>query len=161
MDALISELKENARESAEVLAKRLNSTPEEIEAKIKEHQENGVICGFKAIVNPNIVQEENSVHAVIELKIRPERESGFGNLAEKISRFSQVESCFLMSGGYDLLVFVKGKTLQEVAHFVAADLSTIDGVLSTATHFMLHTYKDHGMFMKKPSEKDSRLAVVP
>lgn len=161
MEALLDELKRNARESADVLAKRVGCTPEEVDRTIKELQSSGVICGFKAIVNPNLVETDKSVKAVIELKIRPERETGFGNLAEKISRFPQVESCFLMSGGYDLLVFVKGKTLQEVAHFVAADLSTIDGVLSTATHFMLHTYKNHGMLMKKPSENDTRLAVVP
>ena len=83
----------------------------------------------------------NEVHAVIELKITPQRECGFGKIAERIARFEQVEACFLMSGGYDLLVFVKGESLQDVAQFVAADLSTIDGVLSTATHFRLKTYK--------------------
>ena len=85
------------------------------------------------------------VHAVIELKITPQRESGFGKIAERISRFEQVEACFLMSGAYDLLVFVKGDSLQDVAEFVAQDLSTIEGVLSTATHFMLKTYKAGGV----------------
>ena len=79
----------------------------------------------------------NEVHAVIELKITPQRDCGFGKIAERVSKFSQVEACFLMSGGYDLLVFVKGDSLQDVALFVAQDLSTLDGVLSTATHFML------------------------
>ena len=83
----------------------------------------------------------NDVHAVIELKITPQRKAGFGRIAEKISRHAQVEACFLMSGAYDLLVFVKGESLQDVAQFVAQDLATIDGVLSTATHFMLKTYK--------------------
>ena len=83
----------------------------------------------------------NDVHAVIELKITPQRECGFGKIAEKIAKFDQVEACFLMSGAYDLLVFVKGDSLQDVALFVAQDLSTIEGVLSTATHFMLKTYK--------------------
>ena len=83
----------------------------------------------------------NEVHAVIELKITPQRESGFGRIAERVSRYEQVEACFLMSGAYDLLVFVKGESLQDVAQFVAQDLATIDGVLSTATHFMLKTYK--------------------
>ena len=83
----------------------------------------------------------NDVHAVIELKITPQRDSGFGRIAERVSRFEQVEACFLMSGAYDLLVFVKGESLQDVAQFVAQDLATIDGVLSTATHFMLKTYK--------------------
>ena len=81
----------------------------------------------------------NEVHAVIELKVTPQRDCGFGKLAERIAKFEQVEACYLMSGAYDLLVFVKGESLQDVAQFVAQDLSTIEGVLSTATHFMLKT----------------------
>ena len=87
----------------------------------------------------------DEVHAVIELKITPQREAGFGRIAEKVSRHEQVEACFLMSGAYDLLVFVKGESLQDVAQFVAQDLATIDGVISTATHFMLKTYKSGGI----------------
>ena len=90
----------------------------------------------------------NEVHAVIELKITPQRDCGFGKLAERVSKFGQVEACFLMSGAYDLLVFVKGDSLQDVAQFVAQDLSTIEGVLSTATHFMLRTYKSGGVLGK-------------
>lgn len=98
----------------------------------------------------------NEVRAVIELKITPQRECGFGRIAERISKFEQVEACFLMSGGYDLLVFVKGDSLQDVAQFVAADLSTLEGVLSTATHFMLKTYKAAGMLANLG---DSRLEI--
>lgn len=98
----------------------------------------------------------NNVHAVIELKITPQRKAGFGRIAEKISRHEQVDACFLMSGAYDLLVFVKGESLQDVAQFVAQDLATIDGVISTATHFMLKTYKSGGI----PGEiGDGRLEV--
>ena len=100
----------------------------------------------------------SEVHAVIELKITPQRESGFGRIAERVSRFEQVEACFLMSGAYDLLVFVRGESLQDVAQFVAQDLATIDGILSTATHFMLKTYKAPGMI--GPGD-DERLAVTP
>lgn len=100
--------------------------------------------------------ETNEVHAVIELKITPQRDCGFGKIAERVSKFEQVEACFLMSGAYDLLVFVKGESLQDVAQFVAQDLSTIDGVLSTATHFMLKTYKAGGVLGKL---EDSRLEV--
>ena len=95
----------------------------------------------------------NDVHAVIELKITPQRDSGFGRLAERISKFEQVEACFLMSGAYDLLVFVKGDSLQDVAQFVAQDLSTIEGVLSTATHFMLKIYKAGGVIGKIGDER--------
>lgn len=101
----------------------------------------------------------NDVHAVIELKITPQRDSGFGKIADRISRFEQVEACFLMSGAYDLLVFVKGDSLQDVASFVSADLSTIEGVLSTATHFMLKTYKAGGVLGF--DQEDGRLAVTP
>ena len=101
----------------------------------------------------------NDVHAVIELRITPQREIGFGKIAEKVARFEQVEACFLMSGGYDLLVFVRGESLQDVAQFVAQDLSTIDGVISTATHFMLKTYKAKGVLAIDDS--DGRLAVSP
>ena len=100
----------------------------------------------------------NEVHAVIELRITPQRECGFGKIAEKVAKYEQVEACFLMSGGYDLLVFVKGDSLQDVAQFVAQDLSTLDGILSTATHFMLKTYKAPGMI--GPGD-DERLAVTP
>ena len=95
----------------------------------------------------------NEVHAVIELKITPQRECGFGRIAERVSKFDQVEACFLMSGAYDLLVFAKGDSLQDVAQFVAQDLSTIDGVLSTATHFMLRTYKAGGVLGKLGDER--------
>ena len=99
---------------------------------------------------------DNLVHAVIELKITPQRDCGFGRLAERVSRFEQVEACFLMSGAYDLLVFVKGDSLQDVAQFVAQDLSTIEGVISTSTHFMLKTYKAQGI---AESLGDARIAV--
>ena len=98
----------------------------------------------------------NDVHAVIELKITPQRDCGFGKLAERVSKFDQVEACILMSGAYDLLVFVKGDSLQDVAQFVAQDLSTIDGVVSTATHFMLKTYKAKGV---AESLGDDRIAI--
>ena len=100
----------------------------------------------------------NEVHAVIELKITPQRDSGFGRIADRVAKFDQVEACFLMSGAYDLLVFVKGDSLQDVAQFVAQDLSTIDGVISTATHFMLKTYKAGGALSVLG---DDRLAVTP
>ena len=95
----------------------------------------------------------SEVHAVIELKITPQRESGFGRIAERVSHFEQVEACFLMSGAYDLLVFVRGESLQDVAQFVAQDLATIDGVLSTATHFMLKTYKSGNVLGKLDDER--------
>lgn len=95
----------------------------------------------------------DEVRAVIEVKITPQRDLGFGKIAEKVSRHEQVEACFLMSGAYDLLVFAKGDSLQDVAQFVAQDLSTIEGVLSTATHFMLKTYKSGGVLGKLSDDR--------
>jgi DNA-binding Lrp family transcriptional regulator len=101
----------------------------------------------------------NDVRAVIEVKITPQRDCGFGKIAERVSKFEQVEACLLMSGAYDLLVFVKGESLQDVASFVSQDLSTIEGVLSTATHFMLKSYKAGGAIAF--AQGDGRLAVTP
>lgn len=159
MDPLLDLLKKNARESDAVLAKELGVSEQEISERISAYQKDGVIRAFQAILNTNMV-ESTDVHAVIELKIRPEREGGFDRLATRISRFEQVESLFLMSGGYDLLLFVKGKSLQEVASFVSARLAPLDGVISTATHFMLKTYKDQGVLMEGDAD-DDRLQVSP
>lgn len=98
------------------------------------------------------------VTAVIELKITPAKDTGFAKIARRVAKHPQVDACFLMSGAYDLLVFVTGSSLQEVAHFVSAELSTIEGVLSTATHFMLKTYKAKGLLADFGG--DQRLAIV-
>ena len=103
-------------------------------------------------------KKSDKVTAVIELKITPAKDTGFAKIARRIARFPQVDACFLMSGAYDLLVFVTGASLQDVAHFVSAELSTIDGVLSTATHFMLKTYKAKGILAE--IAEDPRLPVV-
>ena len=101
------------------------------------------------------------MHAVIEVKITPERGGGFDRLAQRISKFDEVESCYLMSGGYDLLVFVNGSSLQKVAAFVSEKLSSIEGVLSTATHFMLRSYKEQGFLIDGQAEEVERLKVAP
>jgi DNA-binding Lrp family transcriptional regulator len=102
-------------------------------------------------------KNSRNVRAVIELKITPQRKTGFGKIAGKVSKYAQVDACFLMSGAYDLLVFASGDSLQDVAEFVSSELSTIDGVLSTSTHFMLKTYKASGEYA---FEEDKRLPIV-
>jgi len=159
MDALLDLLKKNARESDATLAKQLATTEEDIRARIAAFEKEGVIRGFQAVLNTDRL-ESTDVRAVIELRIWPEREGGFDRVATRISKFPQVESMYLMSGGYDLLLFVKGKSLQEVANFVSARLAPLDGVLSTATHFMLKTYKDQGVLMESEPH-DDRLQVCP
>ena len=159
MNALLNLLKKNARESDDTLAKELNTTAEDIRARIATYQQEGVIRAFQAILNEDRL-DTTDVRAVIELRIRPEREGGFDRIANRISKFPQVESMFLMSGAYDLLLFVKGGSLQELANFVSARLAPLDGVLSTATHFMLKTYKDQGVLMESEPH-DDRLQVCP
>ena len=159
MDELLKLLKKNALESPQNLAKMLNSTPKKVKAKIDKYEKAGVIRGYQAIVNEDQLGL-NSVYAVIEVKITPEREGGFNRIATRISKFPEVESLYLMSGGYDLLVFVKGRNLKEVAFFVSEKLATIDGVVSTSTHFKLKTYKEQGVFMEVEKGHE-RLKVSP
>ena len=110
----------------------------------------------------NLVDEDTAVvRAVIEVRITPERGGGFNRLADRISRFDEVESCYLMSGDYDLLVFVSGTSLQKVAAFVSEKLSTIEGVLSTVTHFLLRSYKEQGFLLGVQAEENNRLKVAP
>lgn len=159
MDKLLKLLKENAQESTRNLAKMLGMSEDAVKAKIADYEEKGIIRGYKAIVNEDQLDLER-VRAVIEVKITPEREGGFDRIAKTLSRFEEVESLFLMSGGYDLLVFVKGKDLRKVAYFVSEKLATIDGVVSTGTHFMLKTYKDQGVLMETEID-DERLQISP
>jgi len=159
MDLLLKMLKENARETDAALAKQLNTTEDDVKARIAAYERDGVIRGFHALINPNR-DDGTSVRAVIELRIRPEREGGFDRLATRISKCPQVEALFLVSGGFDLLLFVKGKNLKEVAEFVSVSLATLDGVISTETHFMLKTYKDQDVLMESESH-DDRLQVCP
>lgn len=159
MDELLKVLKQNALETPANIAKMLGTPEVEVKKRIKEYEDAGVIRGYQAIVNEDQLDLDN-VRAVIEIKITPERDGGFNRIAERIGKFAQVESMFLMSGGYDLLAFVSGENLKEVATFVSAKLATIEGVLSTSTHFMLKTYKDQGILMQMEEEHE-RLKVSP
>ena len=159
MDELLKLLKENALESPQNMARMLNMSEKDVKDKIAEYEKAGVIRAYKAIVNEDRLDLDR-VCAVIEVKITPEREGGFDHVATRISKFREVESLFLMSGGYDVLVFVHGKNLPEVAAFVNEKLATIQGVLSTSTHFILKTYKDQGVLMETQKEHE-RLKVTP
>lgn len=159
MDPLLHLLRQNARAPIEELAKELNSTPEAVAAKIARLEQDGVLLGYQAIVDGQ-KGGDNVVTAVVEVRITPEREGGFDRLANRIAKFSEVQSCYLMSGGYDLLVIAEGATLQEIATFISEKLSTIKGVLSTQTHFRLKSYKENGVSLTR-EEKTQRLAVAP
>jgi DNA-binding Lrp family transcriptional regulator len=137
----------------------LNLPEAEVGAKIKAYEKDQIILGYRTIVNEEKLGVDR-VRAVIEVKITPERGGGFDRLAERIAKYAEVRSCYLMSGGYDLLVVAEGNSLREVATFVSEKLATVQGVLSTATHFMLKPYKEQGVLMAIDQNVE-RLAVAP
>lgn len=159
MDELLKLLQNNALESRENLARMLAIPVEEVARRIAEFEKAGVIRGYQAILNEDQL-DLDKVTAVIEVKVTPQREGGFDTIAERVSRFPEVRSAYLMSGTYDLLLFVEGRTLREVAGFVSERLSPLEGVLSTSTHFMLKTYKRFGVLMHQETS-DERLSISP
>ncbi len=160
MNPVLKLLMENNRLAPSQMAQVLGLSESEVSRQLDELKAQGIFLGWRPVLN--LAKEDTGVvRAVIEVKIRPERGGGFNRLAERIARFDEVDSCYLNSGGYDLLVFVSGTSLQKVAAFVSERLSTIEGVLSTATHFMLRTYKEQGVLMDMPEEDTGPLKVTP
>lgn len=159
VDPLLQLLSQKARYTHKEIADLLKLEEAAVTEKVKEWEKDGTILGYHAVINGE--QAGNTdVAAFIEVKLTPERGGGFDRLAMRIAKFDQVEACYLASGGYDLLVIVQGPSLREVARFVSEKLSTIDGVLSTATHFKLKAYKEHG-FIFEQEEPEGRLVVSP
>jgi DNA-binding Lrp family transcriptional regulator len=158
-DPLLKLLEEHALRTPDQLGKMLNCSPDEVQRRIKQYEDDKVILGYKAIINDDKL-DTGLVKAVIEVRIQPEREGGFDRIAKRIAKFNEVTSLFLMSGGYDLLIFVEGRSLREVAQFVAEKLATLEGVTSTGTHFMLKTYKEQGVLVDG-GEEFERLKVSP
>jgi DNA-binding Lrp family transcriptional regulator len=159
MDELLKILENNALEAPETIAKMLGLSAADVRARIADYEKSGVIRGYQAVLDEDQLALDK-VTAVIEVKVTPQREGGFDTIARRLSRFPEVRSSYLMSGTYDLLLFVEGRTLREVAAFVSEHLSTLEGVLSTSTHFMLKTYKRLGVLMQQESS-DERLSVSP
>lgn len=159
MDSLLDLLKSDARLTPGEMAERLGRSEAEVKTMLDELRDSGAILGYHAVIDPERAGDRH-VSALIEVKLTPERNGGFDRLAQRIAKFDQVTSCYLMSGGYDLAVMVEGDDLREVARFVSEKLSTLDGVLSTATHFQLKVYKQSG-FLASESRADERLAVTP
>ena len=144
MDKLLKLLDTNARLTNAQLAVMLDTTEEAVAAQIADWERSGVIRAYKALIDWDRTDREY-VTAIIELRVTPKRDLGFEGIAETVMRFEEVESVYLMSGAFDLSVFVNGRTFRDVAMFVAKRLSTLDSVLSTATHFVLRTYKKDGV----------------
>jgi len=146
--------------STEQLAAVTGATPDEVRAALAELEEQRLLLGWRPVLHPRAIGE-GSVRALIEVSIQPERDGGFNRIAERIARFDQVETCYLMSGGYDLMVIVSGKNLLAVATFVAEKLSTLGSVQSTATRFMLRCYKESGFLIESETDTTDKPAVSP
>lgn len=160
MNPVLKLLLEGENLSPAQLSEILGMPPAEVDAELKDLERKGILLGWRPVISPN-ADIENLVRAVIEVRITPERGGGFDRHAERISRFDEVESCYLMSGGYDLLVIARGQTLQQVASFVTERLSTIEGVLATATHFLLRSYKEQGYLLTARRGEKSRPDITP
>lgn len=145
--------------TVEQLATMLDRPKEEIAAIKKRLEDEKIIVKYQTIINWEKAGDER-VAAIIDVKITPQREVGFDSIAERIYRFPEVRSLYLMSGAYDLMVMIEGKDLKEVSQFVSNKLSTIEGVLSTTTHFMLKMYKESGVILED-KEEDRRLVISP
>jgi len=150
---LLKLLEKNARYTTTDLATMLGITEDEVRAQIDEMQKEGLIRGFKTVVDWERL-DSAYVSALIELNVTPLPDSGFEEAAKKIMKYDEVETVYLMSGGYDLCVIVKGKTFQQVAMFVAKELATISSVVSTATHFVLRRYKELDVELCTANEDD-------
>ena len=154
MNTILKLLEENATLTHEQLALMCNKETGDIKRMIEDYEQEGVILGYKTMIDWDKTDREY-VSALIEVKITPQRDRGFDRVAEKIYNYPEVQSLYLMSGGFDLCVLIEGKTMKEVAYFVAQKLATIEDVISTATHFVLRKYKDKGVIYGAP-EIDER-----
>ena len=153
MDKLLKLLSENSSYTTKELALLMGVSEENVQKQIKEYEKKGVIKGYRAAINWEAVKD-SGVTAYIELKVSPIKDKGFDEIAERIMSFDEVDSLYLMAGTYDLAVIVKGETIQDVSSFVTRKLSALDGVLATATHFILKRYKDEGLILSEiPSDE--------
>ena len=152
-------LEKNSKASAQDIAIVLGKNEEDVAKEIEAMEEEKVICGYNTLVNWDKT-DKDSVIALIEVKVTPQRGQGFDKIAERIYRYKEVRAVYLMSGGFDLTVIIEGKSMKEVAMFVSNKLAPLESVLSTATHFVLKKYKDYGIILEDNS-KDERMIVSP
>lgn len=153
MDKLLNLIEKNPRLSNKEIAVMLGTDEKEVEEKIRLYEDTGVIKGYRAMIDKDKAQAQ-TVTALIEIKVHPKFEHGFDEVAQQISSLEEVESVYLMSGGFDLCCMVTDKSFQEVALFVASRLAPMESVVSTATHFILKKYKEQGILFSGPVEDD-------
>ena len=159
MKELLELIEKDARRPADELAAMLHRSEYEVQNQMKQLEKDKIILSYNTLINWEKFGE-NTVTSIIEVNLTPQREVGFDAIAERIYRFDEVRTVYLMSGSFDLLVIIEGKSLQEVANFVATRLSTIEGVTQTRSHFMLKPYKKDGIIIEY-KEKDLRLVMTP
>ena len=152
-------LEKNSRIDIKEIAILVGKTETEVANEIAQMEKEGIIRGYYTLINWDNTNDER-VSALIEVKVAPQRGIGFDKIAERISKFDEVKSVYLMSGGFDFTVILEEKTMKEIAQFVTSKLSTLDEVLNTATHFVLKKYKDYGVTMME-EHKDERMLVTP
>ena len=157
---ILTLLEQNARLTAGEIAVYLGLTEEEVSGAIQKLEKEQVICGYGALINWDRTDSE-SLTAMIEVKVTPARGEGFSRIAERIYRFDEVKAVYLMSGGYDLSVIIEGKSLKDISFFVTEKLSPLESVLSTATHFVLKKYKEHGVIFDERDDGDERMILSP
>lgn len=161
MEKDILELLENdSRISAEQIAEMLGKNVNEIKECIAKLEKENVICGYSTLINWDNTEREY-VTALIEVKVTPQRDQGFDKIAQRIQNFDEVKAVYLMSGAFDLTVIMEGRNIKEISKFISTKLSTLDSVLSTATHFVLKKYKDHGVILEQEKTGDERMIVSP
>ncbi len=153
MKTILQLLEANSRLTPEDLAAMCNLPVEDVKTQIAQWEANGTILAYRTLIDWDKTDREY-VSAIIELKVSPQKDRGFDSIAEKIYRYPEVQSVYLMSGSYDLSLIIEGKTLREVAYFVSSKLATIDAVVSTATHFVLKKYKNNGVIYHAPEEDE-------
>ena len=158
-EKILAVIEKNSRIDIHELAILLGESEVAVANEIAEMEKEHIICGYHTLINWDNTSEEKVV-ALIEVKVTPQRGMGFDKIAERICNYPEVHAVYLISGGYDLLVSLEGKTLKEVSQFVSEKLSTLDSVISTATHFILKKYKDHGTILSSKSESE-RMLVTP
>jgi DNA-binding Lrp family transcriptional regulator len=159
MEEILEILEKDARTTPEEIAKILKKSVGSVKNGIRKLEKDGVIVKYKTVINKELIKDDlKSVRALIEVRIAPERGHGFDHIAERIYRFPEVASCYLLSGTYDLLLVVEGKDIHEVSSFVSERLATLENVRGTVTHFLLKKYKEDGDMLKR-AERNKRIAI--
>lgn len=162
MNAVLKLLLEGESLTSAQMAQVTGLTDVEVQQQLDQLKRDRVLLGWRPVLDLSREAAAGAaVRAVIEVRVTPERGGGFNRLADRLAKFDEVESCYLMSGGYDLLVFVNGPSLQRVAGFVSEKLATLEGVLSTSTHFLLRSYKEGGFLIEQPEGQVGRMSVAP